>query len=109
MAKTTPATTQAPVATKMAMARKLYAEVIGHAAPEGKTHRGIFMERAESIGLSSKAANTYFQNIKNETELGGVKAAPGDAKAGLKQQIKTLQTAASELNKQINVIAKQVA
>ena len=108
MAKTQPAATT-PVVTKMALARKLYAEVMAKAAPEGKTHRGIFMERAETIGLSSKAANTYFQNIKGEHDSGAVQAAPANPAESLRNQVKTLQTAASDLNKQINALAKQVA
>lgn len=104
-------TTTAPVAkqpTKMELARKLYAEIVAKAAPEGKTHRGLFIERAESIGLSAKAANTYFQNIKVEHE--GVEAGSATQPAAtLRKQLNKLQTVASELNKQINDLAKQVA
>ena len=104
-------TTTAPVAkqpTKMELARKLYAEIVAKAAPEGKTHRGLFIERAESIGLSAKAANTYFQNIKAEHEGGEATSATQPA-ATLRKQLNKLQTVASELNKQINDLAKQVA
>lgn len=105
-------TTTAPVAkqpTKMELARKLYAEIVAKAAPEGKTHRGLFIERAESIGLSAKAANTYFQNIKAEHEGGEAGNATQPVATNLRKQLNKLQTVATELNKQINDLAKQVA
>lgn len=103
MAKTTPIATTPT--TKMARARTLYDQVVAKPAPEGKTHRGIFMERASELELSAKAANTYFQNIKNERE--GAVAAP--AVHSIKDDLNALRTMATDLNKEINRIAKQVA
>lgn len=104
MAKTT-ATTQptAPRVTKMERARSLYAEVIASPAPEGKSHRGIFIERAEAIGLSKPAANTYFQKLKNEDGV----AAP--VASGVKEELQRIRTMATELNAAIGNVAKKVA
>ena len=109
MAKAPVATTIEPTLTKMARARGLYAEIVRTPAPEGKTHRGIFMERAESIGLSSKAANTYFQNIKNEMEAAPAVSAVKPAAKGLKAELDALRTISTELNTRLNQLSKQVA
>lgn len=108
MAKTTTATTQtaAPAAkvTKMTLARDLYRQVTATPAPEGKSHRGIFIERAESIGLSKPAANTYFQKLKNEVE-----GATTNSEPGLRQELQEIRTLATELNSRLGAVAKKVA
>lgn len=106
MAKTTTPTAEVRV-TKMDQARDLYRQIVAKPAPEGHTHRGVFMERAQAeIGLTKSGANTYFQKLKDE---GAAPAKEAPVAAGLREQLKELATQATELNRKINVIAKQVA
>ncbi len=108
MAKTTTAPAEVRV-TKMDQARDLYREIVAKAAPEGSTHRGIFMDRAQvEIGLTKSGANTYFQKLKDEGAAPMAKSSK-PAAAGRREQLKELATLATELNRKINTIAKQVA
>lgn len=117
--------------TKMELAKGLYGRVTAKAAPEGSSHRGIFIEMAmQEIGLSKAGANTYFQNLKSEAAGEGrypyspasrataenqtqPTRRPGRpstrSKVDVKSELDALSTMATELNKRINTIAKQVA
>lgn len=123
MAKTnqTPAVAQAM--KKIDIAKKLYAEITAVPAPEGKTHRGIFIERAMAqIGMSKSGANTYFQNLKNEAHGEGrykyqpkspAKAAEAGAAAAQPQprdtaeELHKLQTEVHRLSRSVNKLLKQ--
>ena len=109
MAKTTTPSAEVRV-TKMDQARTLFQQITGKAAPEGTTHRGIFMERAQAeIGLTKSGANTYFQKLKEESGApvkASSKAAPA---SNMREQLRELATQATELNRRLNVLAKQVA
>ena len=105
MAKTNTTPVATPKVTKMAQARELYARVTAKVAPEGKTHRGLFIDEAVSSGLlSAKAANTYFQTIKNSPDAPTVPAA-----AGLRAELQAIGTQMTQLNKRVNALSKHVA
>lgn len=120
MAKTnqTPAVAQAM--KKIDIAKKLYAEITAVPAPEGKTHRGIFIERAMTqIGMSKSGANTYFQNLKNEAHGEGrykyqpksptkaAEAATQPQHRDTAEELHKLQSEVNRLNRSVNKLLKQ--
>lgn len=129
MAKTAPATTQtAPAsAKKIDLARPIYREVTakGYDLGEFKSARRAFIDRVgKELGMSDKAANTYFQNLKSEAETGNLypystskaNATPAPTKAGVQAaegtvmaQLAQITTGMNRLNRQLREVSKQVA
>lgn len=123
-------TTEAPVTKKIDQAKALFDKIMDpkFVLPEGKSHRGLFMEQAMAeIGLSKSGANTYFQNLKNEAETGDrykyapkstantsnvtrgqVKAAEGEA-VDTAQELHALKTEITKLNRTVNKLLRSQA
>lgn len=115
MTKVTTSNSTNPITlSKIDRARVIYAEVISHPAPEGKTHRGIFQDRCEAeISMTRKGANTYFQLLKNQgtpaaPTASNVAAAEGQA-LDTAAELNALKTQVTMLNRSVNKLLKATA
>lgn len=125
MAKTTTVATTKTV-SKIEQAKVLFDRIMTAKLPEGKSHRGLFMEAAAAeLGMSKAGANTYFQNLKNEADGSGrykyapsstanatgapTKTAVTHAEGDVLAQLAALTTQATQLNKSINKLTRKIA
>lgn len=125
-----PAKTAAPAApekapTKMERAAPIFQEVMAMTEEQlaGKTHRRVFMDRAlAELDMKPAGANTYFQNLKNESNGEGrykytpASSTPASQAAAAPQSgdpvidaLNKLGTQISTLNRTVKTLAKAQA
>lgn len=122
-----PAKAAAPAApekapTKMERAAPIFKEVMAMTEEQlgGKTHRRVFMDRAlAELDMKPAGANTYFQNLKNESNGEGrykytpasqtpANAAPAETGDPVLDAVQKLGTQVSTLNRTLKQLAKNL-